>query len=232
MSGGHVTLGRKVVDDLGRRIVTGALVPGTVLRIEDLQAQFGVSRTVVRDALHALESMDLVRQRRRIGVTVQPGEEWNVFAPDVVRWRLEHDGEGQMRSFVTLRLAIEPVAASLAASRRDPRVGARLVELADAMEAAAAGEDLDGFLEADLEFHTVILRSCGNEMFGALSDVTRQVLRARHEKHLMPRRPHEVPVILHHLVAAAVRDGDPATAEGAMRQIVAEVQSVVENHGA
>ncbi|NMR21262.1 FadR/GntR family transcriptional regulator [Cellulomonas fimi] len=231
MSGPRPTLSRRVLDEMGRSIVARRRAAGTVLRIEDLQAEFGVSRTVVRDALRSLESMDLVRPQRRVGVTVRPEHEWNVFASDVVRWRLEHDGEGQMRSFVSLRLAIEPVAASLAAEAAPPGLGERLVRLADAMTISAEAEDLDGFLEADLEFHAAILRSCGNEMFAALSDVTGQVLRARHEKQLMPHRPENVAVILHQLLAAAVRDGDPATAESAMRQIVTEVRSVVEHHG-
>lgn len=226
------TLARRVLDELGRSVVTRERPPGSVLRIEDLQAEFGVSRTVVRDALRSLESMNLVRSRRRVGITVRPVHEWNVFAPDVVRWRLQHDGEGQMRSFVTLRLAVEPVAASLAAAAAPPEVGVELVELAQTMAEHAEARDLDAFLVADLAFHRTILTSCGNEMFAALSDVTAEALRARHEKHLMPPRPLDVPVLLHRLVAVAIRDGDAATAESAMRQIVAEVQSVVEHHRA
>jgi len=231
MTPGPPTLSRRVLDELGRSLVTGERPPGTVLRIEDLQAEYGVSRTVVRDALRSLESMNLVRSRRRVGITVQPVHAWNVFAPDVVRWRLMHDGEEQMRSFVTLRLAIEPVAASLAASSAPPEVGGRLVELAETMATHAQARDLDAFLLADLDFHRAILSSCGNEMFAALSDVTAEALRARHDKHLMPPRPLDVPVLLHRLVAVAIRDRDPVTAESAMRQIVAEVQSVVEHRG-
>lgn len=226
------TLARRVLDELGRRIVTREQPAGTVLRIEDLQQEFGVSRTVVRDALRSLESMNLVRSRRRVGTTVLPEGEWAVFASDVVRWRLHHDGEGQMRSFVALRLAVEPVAASLAATQGPDGLGARLVEIADHMASTADAQDLDAFLAADLEFHAAILHGCGNELFAALGDVTAQVLRARHDKQLMPPRPHDGPVLLHRLVAVAVRDGDAATAESAMRQIVTEVRAVVEQHSA
>lgn len=227
MSASPPTLARRVLDELGRSITMRQRPPGTVLRIEDLQVEFGVSRTVVRDALRSLESMHLVRNRRRVGVTVRPPSDWSVFAPDVVRWRLENDDEDQMRSFVTLRLAVEPVAASLAAASGQPSLGAQLVELADAMTSAAGAGDLDLFLTHDLRFHSLILRSCGNEMFAALDEVTAEVLRARHEKHLMPRRPRDLALLLHRLVAVAVRDGDATGAETAMRQIVAEVQSVV-----
>lgn len=226
------TLARRVLDELGRTIVARQRPAGAVLRIEDLQEEYGVSRTVVRDALRSLESMHLVRARRSVGVTVQPEREWNVFSQDVVRWRLQHDGEEQIRSFVSLRLAVEPVAASLAAAAAPPGLGARLVELADRMAAEAEARDLDAFLVHDLAFHAAILQACGNEMFAALSDVTGEALRARHEKDLMPQRPLDVPVLLHRLVAVAIRDGDPATAESAMRQILAEVRSVVGGPGA
>lgn len=231
MTSGAPTLARRVLDDLGRSIVMRERETRTVLRIEDLQQEFGVSRTVIRDALRSLESMNLVRPRRRVGVTVQAPEDWAVFSPDVVRWRLESGDEDQMRSFVTLRLAVEPVAASLAAAAGHDFLGPKLVALAESMSDRAEAEDLDTFLTYDLEFHSLILRNCGNEMFAALDDVTGEVIRARHRKHLMPRRPRDIPLLLHRLVAVAVRDGEPASAETAMRQIVAEVQSVVAHHG-
>ncbi|MFH5821069.1 FadR/GntR family transcriptional regulator [Georgenia sp. AZ-5] len=227
------TLAQQVMEALAREIVAGRRPPGAVLRIEDLQREHGVSRTVVRDALRAMESLHMVSARRSIGVTVQPTTEWNVFARDVVRWRLESEGvERQMRSLTSLRAAVEPMAASLSATAAPPSVSAELVALTDGMRAAAAAGDLDRFLELDLRFHSMILRSCGNEMFAALDEPIAEVLRARHEKNLMPSRPRDIPVLLHMLVAAAIRDGDPATAESAMRQIVAEVQSIVDRRRA
>lgn len=221
------TLARTVLDAIGRRIVSGEVPAATVLRIEDLQSEFGVSRTVIRDVLRSLESMSLVTSRRSIGVRVRERRHWSVFAPDVVQWRLEQDPHGQISSLVALRLAVEPVAASLAAASH-PDLGPRLQELAAAMHAAADGGDLDTFLAHDLEFHGTILRECGNEMFAALESVLAEVLRARHTENLMPHRPGDVPLALHRLVAVSVHSGDEVTAEWAMRQIVAEVRSVVE----
>lgn len=223
------TLSGKVLDDLGRDIVSGAHQAGTVLRIERLQQQFGVSRTVIRDAVRMLESLSLVATRRRVGVIVQPASAWNVFAPHVVRWRLDGgDSERQMSSFIELRAAVEPIAASLAALSAPTEVALRLVELTEAMSIAAAQADLDTFLDHDLAFHSAILQHSGNELFAALDEAVAQALRARHERNLMPPRPRTVPLLLHRLVAVAIRDRDPVTAESAMRQIVAEVQSVVE----
>ena len=70
-----------------------------VLRIDELESRYGVSRTVVREAVRVLEAMHLVESRRRVGVTVRRTEEWNVFDPAVIRWRLAGaDRPRQLRS--------------------------------------------------------------------------------------------------------------------------------------
>ncbi|MGH3950638.1 MAG: hypothetical protein ACRDSE_16225, partial [Pseudonocardiaceae bacterium] len=52
------------------------------------QDRHGVSRTVARETMRVLESMGLVVSRRRVGITVRPLGEWNVFDPRVIWWRL------------------------------------------------------------------------------------------------------------------------------------------------
>ena len=71
-------LHERILGLLGEAIVHGTHPAGTVLRIEELEAQYGVSRTVVREAVKVLESMALVASRRRVGVTVQPLARWNL----------------------------------------------------------------------------------------------------------------------------------------------------------
>lgn len=77
-----------VLDTLGLEIAAGECAPGLVLRTDELAQRFDVSRTVVREVIRVLESMHLVESRRRVGVTVRPTEEWNVYDPQVIRWRL------------------------------------------------------------------------------------------------------------------------------------------------
>ncbi|WP_037842252.1 FadR/GntR family transcriptional regulator, partial [Streptomyces sp. NRRL WC-3549] len=76
-----------VLDALGLEISSGEFPPGCVLRTDELAQRFEVSRTVVREVIRVLESMHLVASRRRVGVTVLPTEEWNVYDPQVIRWR-------------------------------------------------------------------------------------------------------------------------------------------------
>lgn len=110
-----------VLDTLGLAITAGEHPPGSVLRTDEIADRFDASRTVVREVVRVLESMQLVESRRRVGVTVRPAEEWNVYDPRVIRWRLAGaDRPRQLRSLTVLRSAIEPVAAGLAAARATP----------------------------------------------------------------------------------------------------------------
>lgn len=77
-----------VLDTLGLEIAAGEHRPGEVLRTDEVAQRFDVSRTVVREVVRVLESMHLVESRRRVGVTVRPTEAWNVYDPQVIRWRL------------------------------------------------------------------------------------------------------------------------------------------------
>jgi len=57
----------RVLSELGRSIVVGHRAPGEVLRMEELGAEFGVSRSVMREVIRVLESMNLVSTRRSAG---------------------------------------------------------------------------------------------------------------------------------------------------------------------
>lgn len=70
---------------LGARIVSGAVAPGTVMRLEELDSEFGVSRSVTREAVKLLEAFHIVRARRRIGIVVTEESEWDVSSPAVIR---------------------------------------------------------------------------------------------------------------------------------------------------
>lgn len=78
----------QVLETLGPAITAGEYPPGSVLRTDELAQRFDVSRSVMREAVRVLESMHLVESRRRVGVTVRPKAEWNVYDPQVIRWRL------------------------------------------------------------------------------------------------------------------------------------------------
>lgn len=211
-----------VLDTLGLAITGGEDPPGTVLRTDEIAARFGASRTVVREVVRVLESMQLVESRRRVGVTVRPAEQWNVYDPQVIRWRLAGpDRPRQLRSLTVLRSAIEPVAAGLAAARATAEQCAELTEAALGMVRTSRGHQLEAYLRHDIAFHRVVLNASGNEMFARLGDVVAEVLTGRTQHAVMFDDPDPAAVTLHVQVAEAVREGEAARAEALTRQIAA-----------
>ncbi|NDL57823.1 FadR/GntR family transcriptional regulator [Phytoactinopolyspora mesophila] len=217
-----------VLDTIGPQIVDGTWPEGHVLTLDWIQESFGVSRTVARETMRVLEWTGLVTSSRRVGITVLAQTSWNVFDPRVIWWRLSGQGrDQQLRSLTELRVAIEPVAASAAARHASTAERERAVALAMAMREQGDAGHLEEFLELDVEFHTLLLRASGNEMFNALGDVVAAVLRGRTQLGLMPQYPDPASTKLHEDVARSVAQGDGAAAESAMRDILAEVHAAM-----
>ncbi|MFI9355921.1 FadR/GntR family transcriptional regulator [Streptomyces lydicus] len=212
----------RVLESLGPAITAGDYPPGTILRTDELEQRFDVSRTVIREAIRVLESMCLVASRRRVGVTVRPTEEWNVYDPRVIGWRLAgRDRPRQLRSLTVLRSAVEPAAAGLAARHATPEQCAALTEHAMGMVATSRGQQLDAYLVHDIAFHRIVLTASGNEMFARLGDVVAAVLTGRTQHHVMFTDPDPAAVTLHVQVAEAIRTGDAERAEQLTRDITA-----------
>lgn len=218
------TVYRSVLADLGPRIVDGSLPEGSQLTLEGLGEEYGVSRTIAREVVQVLASMNLVESRRRTGIRVLPRHEWDVYAPALVRWRL--DGERRtdhLRELTQLRAAVEPASAALAARHADAEQRGEVVRLAGLLEETGARGDLRTFLEHDIAYHRLLLAASGNSMFAALGDVVEEVLRGRTDHDLMPPTPKPEARKLHQVVADAVAAGEPEVARAAMTGICAEV---------
>ncbi|MBM7824546.1 DNA-binding FadR family transcriptional regulator [Arcanobacterium pluranimalium] len=222
---------RGILEIVGPRIANGILPAGSVMTLADLEAEFECSRTVARDVQRSLEECGLTVAQRRRGLIVQPMQYWNVFHPDVIRWRLSGEGrERQMESLTDLRMAIETRAVALAAkyASRDERTeilkaGMKVVELG----AQSSGPE---FMEWDIRFHRLILQACGNEMFAALSTVIESVLTWRTQLNLMPPVPEPRALRNHEQIAHAIYKGDAEAAVEAMRDLVDEVQEAFASH--
>ncbi|PXX08371.1 FadR/GntR family transcriptional regulator [Mycolicibacterium moriokaense] len=213
---------------LGTAIVSGEYPAGEVLTLDGVSAQHGISRSVAREVIRVLESMGLVASRRRVGITIQPAHKWNVFDPQLIRWRLESgDRAAQLVSFSELRRGFEPAAAALAARRADPHQCRILAAAVSDMVVHGRSGDLDAYLLADKIFHQTLLEASGNEMFRALNGVVAEVLTGRTHHGMMPAVPNPAAIELHDQVARAIRLRDEEAAERAMRAIIDEAASAV-----
>lgn len=229
-SGRIAPLADSVLDRVGLEIVDGALAAGHSFTLQDLIDRFQVSRTVARETMRSLEELHLVQARPRIGIRVLGREHWSVFSPKVIAWQLRsrhHDG--QLRTLTELRTAVEPVAAMHAATRADADQRARLVELAEALvRLGTTGQgDRQEFLDADIEFHALLLTASGNEMFAALADTVAEVLIGRTNLGLQPAYPETEAMHRHAELARAIAAGDAAAAELHSRALVVEVREAL-----
>lgn len=219
----------QVLEQLGLAVCEQDLATGTIMKIEDIERQYGVSRSVIRETLRVLESMGLVSSRRRVGVLVLPPSEWNLYDPQVIRWRLASRARvTQLRSLTELRTAIEPEAARLAATRSPLSNASNLMGLAGQLWAAGEAGEQELFLSLDIQFHALVLASSGNEMFAKLDILISEVLAGRTNYGLMPVHPHQEALQLHVDVAAAIQRGAPDVAQRAMLGIMQRTMKEME----
>ena len=146
-----------ILDVLGEEIVSGVQPEGNTFTLHDLSERFGISRTVAREAMRALEQLGLVSSSRRVGLKVLPQSEWNVFDHQIISWRLRSDEQrhAQITSLRELRDAIEPSAARLAATNATPAEARELCALAERIVelAGQVAGNSEEFQEADARFH-------------------------------------------------------------------------------
>ena len=94
----------------------------------------------MREAIKMLTAKGLVRSWPRRGTVVEDESRWNLMDPDVLTWLLERRiSPTLLEEFLHMRLAIEPAAASMAASK-----GADTGELALALQAMRDASDAWG----------------------------------------------------------------------------------------
>ncbi len=157
------TLAHELVESLGDRIRDGRLAPGDKFPTEAaFMAEFGVSRTVVRDAISRLQASGLVETRHGVGTFV-------VGLGDGAAFRIGPDQLATLRDVVAmleLRIGVETEAAGLAAQRRTAQ---NLLVMRDALDAfTQAVEDGRDAVGADFQFHLEIARATQNPHFANL----------------------------------------------------------------
>ena len=154
-----------VVDILGFRMAAGEYQEGEVLPVEqDRAASLEVGRNALREAVKVLSGKGLISTAPRSGTKVRPRGEWNMLDPDVLRWHSDPDiaTEKFMLDLIEMRGIIEPKAAELAAVRATKEDVATILSAYDTM--AGSGEDRQARLDADILFHSAILKASHNEV--------------------------------------------------------------------
>ena len=208
-----------VVNELGLRITRGEFAPGQVIDPNDLLAGFGVSRTVIREALKVLATKGLVDARPKRGTFITERSQWSMLDADVMRWRSE--GTPDLLLLLELgevRQAIEPMAAKMAAIRRnDEQLGSMQSALAAMKEWDGISQDV--IVAADLAFHSWMLKAAGNELLEQFEVILEPALQAR-DFLTHSHNPDRSFFQRHEAVFNAIAAGDGDLAQSTMAQMM------------
>ena len=217
------TLQSQVVDGIGIGIIGGEFPPGMTLPSDAaLQERFGVSRTVLREALKALSAKNLITSRARIGTVVLPRREWSLFDPDVLSWHFETGPDVTfLRSLAEIRIGLELESVALAAERRTEAQLKQMRACVDGM--AAAGNTAD-FARSDLEFHRTVAEASGNPFMASITGLVDLVLATAFtiSSPVDDGEARDVTVNHHRRVAEAIGARDAEGARAAMRVVIME----------
>lgn len=209
-------LPKRIAEEVGRGIAEGRFASGDKLPTEHILAKtFGVSRSVVREAIAQLRNEGMVETRQGVGAFVTDPQRRATI-------RVEQASLADavsLRNFFQLRLPLEVEAARLAAQHRTPADIAALDAALDGM--VRAGDWLDEGVKADLAFHRALAAATQNEFYviflGFIAEKTSTTINT-----LFPREMGaeivRVTIGEHAAIHDAVAAGDTARAGDAMRQ--------------
>jgi DNA-binding GntR family transcriptional regulator len=174
--------------ELRDMILNGTIAQGTKLIEEKLAADLGVSRTPIRESIRKLEQEGLVVNKRVVKLS-----------------------ETDLRNTFELRKLIEGHAAQCAAAYLSEK---ELLALEQCVEIGRTGE-LDEIMEANKEFHEIIMRASNNSLMIDLFDRMQSVIYLFRQTVVYHHRPFLIDE--HHHICEAIRAHNGNIAEQLMK---------------
>ncbi len=217
----------QIAQQLLQRIISGEFAPGTLIPSErELQAEYQVSRAVIREAIKLLESRKLISTSRGQGAVVASSVTEPVMDALLLAF---YQSQIRTEDLFTIRILLEPQGAALAAQHATLPQIRRLTELAKQFEAvtmlgdeAAIAEDLQKWGKIDREFHQLIAEASQNAVFSILitvligivwNSISAKVSTPSADRFTFAAAQHQA-------IARAIAERDAAGAEQAMREHV------------
>ena len=216
----------QVVNELGRRVVGGVYGAGAQLPNEEqLCVELQVSRTALREAVKVLAAKGLLESRPRIGTRVRARELWNLLDPDILAWRCATGADAEfLRHLTELREIIEPAAASLAAKSRTEE---QLHAIEQAFKAMEAAHSIAQWVEADLAFHTAVLRATNNPLLMPLAAIIGSALESLLAVSARTAGDFKRALPDHQKVFEAIRLGDTQSALHRMASMLSDTRALM-----
>jgi DNA-binding FadR family transcriptional regulator len=217
----------QVAQLLATAILRGDYAPASILpREAELMETFGVSRTVLREALRTLTSKGLIESRPRVGTRVRRKSAWNLLDADLLDW---YSRVAEPMAFALklqeMREMIEPYAASLAASAYTDDT---LRSLASAHASMVAARNVDEWVRADLQFHLSVLTACSNELLIPLGALIERTLEAQLRLNAKRADVFNASLAEHTAVFDSIRARDATAAYAAMASLLGVTRGRIE----
>jgi GntR family transcriptional repressor for pyruvate dehydrogenase complex len=204
-----------VLAALREHIVSHQLRPGDRLPGEQqLAAELGVSRNVVREGLKALQMAGVVVRRPRAGTTLRSldlSTAAEAITLPIAPSRSEMEELFLARHY--LELALLPLIAANVQESHFRRMEAAIVQQTRDLEAGGDG------VAGDTAFHRALLEAVGNRHLAQLGELVRRYFTSARQlmkAEPMMREARLASIGEHRLVVAALRRGDAATAREVM----------------
>lgn len=153
------SLGERIGSELRLRILEGELPAGETISENKVAAEFGTSRSPVRDALKTLANEGLIRLERMGAVVVGMGAQ-------------------EVEELYDVRCLIESFAQRRLADRFDDRLAEQLGRIIDRLELAARHRDPVEFACQDMAFHETIVAAANHSRIWQLWRSIRQIVLA------------------------------------------------------
>ncbi|MFG1702351.1 GntR family transcriptional regulator [Nonomuraea sp. M3C6] len=189
----HRTLRDEVTKELRRRILSGELAQGARLVEDRLAAALGVSRNPVRESIRVLAAEGFVQVVPRLGATVA-----SLSA-----------AEGE--ELFDVRMAIEGLAARLAARKRSPAAAERLRRVLEQAKEAVDNGRLEEVADLNTAFHLAVGDAAGNSYLSLMMKPMLQRAQWVFSQTAAARGPHSWTE--HLSLCEAIAAGDEAEAE-------------------
>jgi DNA-binding GntR family transcriptional regulator len=208
------SVSQQIGDYLRSAIVQGSLKPNQRLVEEAIAGQLGVSRTPVREALRRLEAEGLVIYTPQRGAIVR------------------QVSTAELAEVYDLRILLECYAARTAAERIQPSDLGQLEQLCDAFETALQdrrprGEQVRELMTLNDEFHSAIIRICGNQRLARFMNMTLGSTMIYGIYYYFDEGKSRIAAREHRQIVAALRAGNAARAETLMQEHLARARDLI-----
>jgi len=220
----HRKLYQYIVDEIGQRIIRGKYPIEDVLPTEDqLSSELQVSRGVLREAIKVLTQKGLIQTRPRVGTQVLPRENWNLFDPDVLVWRLQiEDKTTFLKNVTEVRRLIESEAARQAARRATNSEIADIKDTLTQMQTILSDGNryvYENYLDIDILFHAKVLKASHNDLLSQIGSTVRNAVHKARESDTADIGVQKESLPFHVAIVEGIAQKDPEAAYKASQEM-------------